>query len=124
MAIIGVLGLSSLPSHCLALCSLFFFLALLVNLLRDSAPASISRFVPIPMALAIPFYIGAYVAVDMLLGSAIVFFWEQTDEIGAHAFAAAVASGLISGDGVWTIPSALLSLLGVDPPLCMSFAST
>ena len=32
----------------------------------------------------------------------------------------AAASGLIAGDGMWTIPSCILSILKVTPPLCLS----
>lgn len=36
----------------------------------------------------------------------------------------AVACGLISGDGIWTIPEAILALAGVQPPLCMGWTSS
>lgn len=36
----------------------------------------------------------------------------------------AAASGLIAGDGMWTIPSCILSIAKVVPPLCMSFAAS
>ena len=36
----------------------------------------------------------------------------------------AAASGLIAGDGMWTIPSCILSIAKVSPPVCMSFASS
>lgn len=32
----------------------------------------------------------------------------------------AAASGLIAGDGMWTIPSCILSIVKVSPPLCLS----
>ncbi|CAN1838931.1 Probable metal-nicotianamine transporter YSL6, partial [Linum perenne] len=114
MAILGVEGLSELPKHCLALCYAFFAAALVINLLRDVTPKKISKFIPIPMAMAIPFYIGAYFAVDM-------FVWERVSRKDAEDYAGAVASGLICGDGIWTIPSAILSLLRINPPICMYF---
>ena len=124
MAIIGVEGFSALPSYCLELCYGFFSLALLLNVVRDVIPSNISRFIPMPMAMAIPFYIGAYFTIDMCIGSLIVYVWERRNKIDADMYVAAMASGLISGDGVWTIPSAVLSLCNVNPPICMSFAST
>ena len=36
----------------------------------------------------------------------------------------AAAAGLIAGDGLWTIPSSILSICQVDPPICMSFQSS
>ncbi|KAJ6837114.1 putative metal-nicotianamine transporter YSL6 [Iris pallida] len=121
MAILGVEGFSSLPKHCLEICCVFFVLALLVNLLRDVTPKNISKYIPIPMAMAVPFYIGAYFAIDMFVGTAILFVWEKINRKEADDFAGAVASGLICGDGIWTIPSAILSIFRIDPPICMYF---
>lgn len=121
MAILGVEGFSSLPKHCLEICCVFFVLALLVNLLRDTTPKNISKYIPIPMAMAVPFYIGAYFAIDMFVGTVILFVWEKINRKEADDFAGAVASGLICGDGIWTIPSAVLSIFRIDPPICMYF---
>ncbi|MBA0749045.1 hypothetical protein Gogos_003009 [Gossypium gossypioides] len=121
MAILGIEGFSELPKHCLALCFGFFIGAVLVNLLRDVTPKEISQFIPIPMAMAVPFYIGAYFAVDMFVGTVILFIWERINQKEAEDYAGAVASGLICGDGIWTIPSAILSILRVNPPICMYF---
>jgi len=124
MAILGVEGFSALPKHCLQICYAFFTSAILINLLRDLTPHKISRFIPIPMAMAIPFYIGAYFAIDMFVGSVILFVWERLDRKDAEQFSGAMASGLICGDGIWTVPSAILSLCKVNPPICMLFSST
>lgn len=121
MAILGVEGFSELPKHCLAICCVFFIFAILVNLLRDVTPTKISQFIPIPMAMAVPFYIGAYFAIDMFVGTVILFVWERLNRKGAEDYSGAVASGLICGDGIWTIPSAVLSIFKIDPPICMNF---
>ncbi len=34
----------------------------------------------------------------------------------------AAASGLIAGDGIWSIPAAILAITKVAAPICMSFA--
>jgi hypothetical protein len=34
-----------------------------------------------------------------------------------------VASGLICGDGIWTLPSSIFALAGVKPPICKKFLS-
>ncbi|KAF6161530.1 hypothetical protein GIB67_009409 [Kingdonia uniflora] len=121
MAILGVEGFSELPKHCLAICCGFFVAALIINLSRDMLPSKISQFIPIPMAMAIPFYIGAYFAIDMFVGTVILFVWEKINRKEAENYAGAVASGLICGDGIWTIPSAVLSIFRVNPPICMYF---
>lgn len=123
MAILGVDGFSSLPKHCLTLCYVFFAAAIAINLIRDLAPKKVSRFIPIPMAMAIPFYIGAYFAVDMFVGTAILFVWQRLDRAKADAFAPAVASGMICGDGIWVLPQSVLALAKVNPPICMRFLS-
>lgn len=121
MAILGIEGFSELPKHCLALCCGFFVAALAINLLRDVTPVKVSQFIPIPMAMAVPFYIGAYFAIDMFVGTVILFVWERINKKDAEDFAGAVASGLICGDGIWTIPSAILSIFRINPPICMNF---
>ncbi|GAB2278411.1 Probable metal-nicotianamine transporter ysl6 [Dionaea muscipula] len=124
MAILGVEGFSELPKHCLAICCGFFVAALAINLLRDVTPKKVSRFIPIPMAMAVPFYIGAYFAIDMFVGTIILFVWEQINPKEAEDYAGAVASGLICGDGMWTIPSAVLSIFRINPPICMYFGTS
>ncbi|XP_072962835.1 probable metal-nicotianamine transporter YSL12 [Typha angustifolia] len=123
MAILGVDGFSSLPKHCLTLCYVFFAAAILINLVRDLVPKKAARFFPIPMAMAIPFYVGPYFAIDMALGSLALFVWEAVNKAEADALAPAVAAGLICGDGLWTLPQSVLALAKVKPPICMKFLS-
>ncbi|XVE66849.1 hypothetical protein DITRI_Ditri08aG0112900 [Diplodiscus trichospermus] len=121
MAILASQGTLELPKYCLELCCGFFVGALVVNLLRDATPKKVSQFIPIPTAMAIPFYFGAFFAVDMFVGTVILYIWERINRKDAEDYSGAVASGLISGDGIWTIPSAILSILGINPPICMYF---
>ncbi|KAG0457357.1 hypothetical protein HPP92_022514 [Vanilla planifolia] len=123
MAILGVDGFSSLPKHCLTLCYAFFAASILINLLRDIVGKKWAQFIPLPMAMAIPFYLGSYFAIDMCVGSLILFIWEKLNKPKADAFASAVASGLICGDGIWTLPQSVLALAQVKPPICMKFLS-
>ncbi|XP_010069525.2 probable metal-nicotianamine transporter YSL5 [Eucalyptus grandis] len=123
MAILGVEGFSSLPKHCLSLCYGFFAASIVINAIRDAVPKKYSRFIPLPMAMAIPFYLGSYFAIDMCVGSLILYVWERINKAKADAFGPAVASGLICGDGIWTLPSSILALVGVKPPICMKFLS-
>lgn len=120
IALLGIEGFSSLPKNCLTLCYVFFSVAVIVNGIRDCV-GKWAKFIPIPMAMAIPFYLGGYFAIDMCVGSLILFLWRWKDKAKAEAFAPAVASGLICGDGIWTLPSSILALAGLKPPLCMKF---
>ncbi|WJX19712.1 hypothetical protein P8452_09360 [Trifolium repens] len=121
IAILGEDGVSALPKNCLVLCCVFFAGAIVINLVRDLAGEKYGKFIPVPMA--IPFYIGSYFAIDMCVGSLILFVWKKVDKVKADAFGSAVASGLICGDGVWSLPSSFLALAGVQPPICMKFLS-
>ncbi|KAF5177782.1 Metal-nicotianamine transporter like, partial [Thalictrum thalictroides] len=94
------------------------------------------------MVMAIPFHVGGYFAIDMCFGSLVQFVWQKINRAKADGntiqirssiwfeltglrqmaipFRFAVASGLIYGDGIWTLPSSILSLAGVQtPPICM-----
>ncbi|XP_015069107.1 metal-nicotianamine transporter YSL2-like isoform X1 [Solanum pennellii] len=121
MAILGVEGFSALPRHCLQLCYGFFAFAVLANLVRDMAPERVGKLVPLPMAIAVPFLVGASFAIDMAAGSLIVYVWHKLNSKKADLMVPAVASGFICGDGLWILPSALLALLKVRPPICMAF---
>ncbi|GJR83511.1 probable metal-nicotianamine transporter YSL7, partial [Tanacetum coccineum] len=123
LAILGVEGFGALPNHCLSLCYGFFAAAILINVARDTVPKKWARFIPIPMAMAIPFYIGSYFAVDMCIGSLILFIWEKRNKAEAAAFGPAVASGLICGEGLWSVPKSILAIAKIYPPICMKFLS-
>lgn len=124
MAILGVQGFSALPHHCLQICYGFFGFAVVANLMKDIFPAKYGKWVPLPMAMAVPFLVGANFAIDMCAGSLIVFAWHKLNSSKASLMVPAVASGLICGDGMWILPSSLLALARVNPPICMNFITT
>ncbi|XVF53326.1 hypothetical protein PTKIN_Ptkin05aG0090500 [Pterospermum kingtungense] len=124
MAILGVQGFSALPQHCLQLCYGFFAFAIATNLLRDFTPKNIGKWIPLPMAMAVPFLVGAYFAIDMSVGSLVVYVWHKLNGKKAGLMVPAVASGLICGEGLWLLPSSILALLKVRPPICMNFLAT
>ncbi|XP_059443075.1 metal-nicotianamine transporter YSL1-like [Corylus avellana] len=121
MAIIGVQGFSALPHHCLQLCYGFFAFAVGVNVVRDLSPKKVGKFMPLPMVMAVPFLVGAYFAIDMCLGTLVVFVWHKINSKKAELMVPAVASGLICGEGLWTLPAAVLALAKINPPICMKF---
>ncbi|OIW07208.1 hypothetical protein TanjilG_06335 [Lupinus angustifolius] len=120
MGIIGVEGFSALPNHCLQLCYGFFAFAIGANMVRDLSPQKIGKWMPLPMVMAVPFLVGGYFAIDMCLGSLIVFVWHKLSK-KAEFMVPATASGLICGEGLWTLPAAILALAKVHPPICMKF---
>ena len=124
MALLGVEGFSTLPKHCILLSFLFFMLAIITNFVRDRVPKKVSQFIPIPMAMALPFYIGSYFAIDMCIGSVIVYTYKRVNPRVADLYIPAIASGLMCGDGIWTLVSAILALVKRRAPICMYFLSS
>lgn len=60
--------------------------------------------------------------VDMCIGSVVKLVWERKRPTEADAFVPVAASGLIAGDGLWSVPAALLAMGKINPPICMSFS--
>eukprot|EP00516_Mucochytrium_quahogii_P004312 CAMPEP_0203749064 /NCGR_PEP_ID=MMETSP0098-20131031/3755_1 /ASSEMBLY_ACC=CAM_ASM_000208 /TAXON_ID=96639 /ORGANISM=" , Strain NY0313808BC1" /LENGTH=697 /DNA_ID=CAMNT_0050638007 /DNA_START=36 /DNA_END=2129 /DNA_ORIENTATION=- len=132
MAIIGTEGFDALPDHCLTFCAILFFASFVLSAARDFSGMVFGEkvgkwaemLIPIPMCMAIPFYIGAFLAISMCLGSLVKLVWEKKNKEEFESFYIAVASGVIAGDGIFAVPSAILSMAGVSPPICMSFAKS
>ncbi|KAJ9706331.1 hypothetical protein PVL29_001716 [Vitis rotundifolia] len=124
MAILGVEGVAALPQHCLQLCYGFFAFAVVVNMAKDLCPPKIGKWMPLPMCMAAPFLVGAYFAIDMCLGTLIVFLWHKLDTKKAELMVPAVASGFICGEGMWTLPASVLALAKISPPICMKFLAS
>ncbi|KAK4486553.1 hypothetical protein RD792_009238 [Penstemon davidsonii] len=123
LAIIGVQGFNALPQHCLQLCYGFFAFAVAVNLVKDLLPKRVGKWMPLPTAMAVPFLIGGYFAIDMCVGSLVVFLWGKMNLKKAELMIPAVASGFICGEGLWSIPASVLALARIKPPMCMTFLS-
>jgi hypothetical protein len=178
MAILGTQGFGSLPRYCTLLMGLLFGASVAICGLRDALPGKYGKFVPSPMSMGLPFYLGecrlnlllvgrgaysdragcglcwlvtkqlnsvlpvpskpnanhtpthpphptsgANNALNFWIGSLVVHFWTWLDAAGADDMSAIIGSGLLVGSGVFAIPSAILSLTGALPPVCMSFSS-
>ncbi|KAL7165661.1 hypothetical protein ACSBR2_041357 [Camellia fascicularis] len=124
ITILGVQGFSALPYHCLQLCYGFFAFAVGINLVKDFSPPRIGKWMPLPMAMVVPVLVGAYFSIDMCVGTLIVFVWHKLNPKKAELMVPVVASGLICGEGLWTLPESILSLAGVNPPMCMKFVAS
>ncbi|KAL7183326.1 hypothetical protein ACSBR1_041913 [Camellia fascicularis] len=95
IAILGVQGFSALPYHCLQLCHGFFAFAVGINLVKGFSLPRIGKWIPLPMAMAVPFLVGAYFSIDMCVGTLIVFVWHKLNPKKAELMVPVVASGLI-----------------------------
>ena len=67
---------------------------------------------------------GAFLSIDYSVGALARLVWRMKNAEAEALLMPAVATGLIAGDGLWTIPAALLGFAGIQPPFCMSFNST
>ncbi|XP_010045545.2 probable metal-nicotianamine transporter YSL7 [Eucalyptus grandis] len=114
-------GFSMLPKHCLEISLAFFLAAILINLLRDWTPKKWRNLIPIPVAFAIPFYIGAYITIDMCVGYLILYVWRRKNKEQAETFAPFVGSALVFGDGLWLFPASVLKMKKITAPMCMRF---
>lgn len=82
MQLLCAQGVAALPQHCMTLCAGFFAGAIVISGLRDVLPERYALFVPIPMAAAIPFYIGANLAVrDIFLSQCSVLKSSQSMQL-------------------------------------------
>ncbi|KAI3435410.1 Glycosyltransferase [Psidium guajava] len=116
-------GFSTLPKHCLSLSLGFFVTAILVSMLRDSMPKKWKNLIPIPMAFAVPFIVGAYLSINMSIGYLIFYLWRRKNKAQAEGFGPFVGSALMFGDGLWLFPSTVLSMKNIVAPMCMRFPS-
>ncbi|KAJ0779052.1 putative oligopeptide transporter, OPT superfamily [Helianthus annuus] len=105
LAILGVQGFSALPKHCLQLCYGFFAFAVAINMIKDVLPKKIGKWMPLPICMAVPFLVGGYFAIDMCIGSLVVFVWHKVNAKEVDSMVPAVASGLICGEGTIALSS-------------------
>ncbi|WVZ68312.1 hypothetical protein U9M48_017270 [Paspalum notatum var. saurae] len=123
IAVLGA-GDHELPQHCLGISATFFVLALSVSAVRELAVHnkwSAQHYIPSVTGMAISFLLVPAVSIDMCVGSLILFAWNRADKEGAQVFAPVLASGLICGDGLFSIPYAMLARYQVTPPMCIKF---
>ena len=74
--------------------------------------------------MGVPFLLGSYFAISMRIGTAIVFDWEKLKPRKAELMVPTVASGLICEEGLWILPSSILALAKIKPPICMTFLAS
>lgn len=50
--------------------------------------------------------------------------WSLTKHFVFDTLQVPAAAGLISGEGLWAVPEAILALAKANPPMCMQFIAT
>ncbi|KAK3162362.1 hypothetical protein QOZ80_1BG0088680 [Eleusine coracana subsp. coracana] len=123
IAVLGA-GHHEPPRHCVNISIGFFALALLICAVRELAAHNrwtAQHYIPSATGMAISFLLVPAVSIDMCVGSLVLYLWTMMDREGAQVFAPVFASGLICGDGLFSIPYALLARYDVTPPICVRF---
>jgi OPT family oligopeptide transporter len=107
-------GLDALPTHAewAVLAGALFGIA--VPVLRAKAPAT-RRWLPSGLAFGIAFIIPAFYSLTFLVGAIAFWVWRRRSGRTAEALGFAVASGLIAGEGLAGILTAVLKLSGAEP---------
>ena len=77
-------------------------------------PQRYKKFMPIPSAISIPFYIGAPIAIDFCLGGAVIFLWRLIRPETAAKYGIVTGAGLMVGDGIWQLPFGILGIAKVN----------
>ncbi|XP_040383144.1 probable metal-nicotianamine transporter YSL17 [Oryza brachyantha] len=120
-------GRHGLPEHSLLLCKLFFALALVLSAAREAAERRrwrAVRYIPSTVGVAVAFFVPPRIPVGMAAGCLALHVWRtRVDAGGAGLLSPVVASGLICGDGLGSLMSSMLTLLGARPPICVKFLS-
>jgi OPT family oligopeptide transporter len=107
-------GLDALPPGSVGAVSAGLAFGAALPLLRRLVP-SLGRYLPSALAFGIAFIVPAYYSVAMFIGSMILVAWKRSDPSGAEKLAFAVASGLIAGEGLMGVVTAVLTLAGLGP---------
>ncbi|RLM99290.1 putative metal-nicotianamine transporter YSL3 [Panicum miliaceum] len=127
IGLLGKRGLDQLPDHCITFCLVTFLITLAVETLRLVSQKNdwkLQNFIPCITAIALPYLTGPYYSIDMTLGSVLLIIWGHMNRQSAELLSSAVAAGLICGDGIWALPSSILSIFNVHPPICMKFLAS
>ncbi|KQK06927.1 hypothetical protein BRADI_2g31531v3 [Brachypodium distachyon] len=106
---VGTRGVKELPAYCLAMCLAAFFITVFVDALTIASQRKgwrLHNYLPNMTVVALPFFAGPDFAIDIR---------------SAELLSSAVAAGLISGEGLFALPSAILTMFSVQPPMCMRF---
>lgn len=106
-------GLDALPEGAMYAVVGGLALGILLPVLRKFAPDNLKNWVPSGLAVGIAFIVPAYYSIVMWAGSMAIALWKKLNPASAIAMSFAVASGLVAGEGLMGIGSALLQIAGV-----------
>jgi len=106
-------GVSAMPDNAPAAVVVGLVFGALLPVVRKLLPESARDYVPSALAMGIAFIVPAYYSVSMFIGAVIYQVWMRVDGPSARALGFSVASGLIAGEGLMGVVTAVLKLLGI-----------
>lgn len=106
-------GLDAMPEGALGAVVAGLVFGTVLPLVRKALPAHVQDYVPSALAMGIAFIVPAYYSVSMFIGALIYQAWVRSDGPSAKALGFSVASGLIAGEGLMGVVTAVLKLLGI-----------
>lgn len=107
-------GLHELPTHAASAVLGGCIFGLLIPIIRKKVKV-LAPYMPSGLAFGIAFIVPAYYSISMFIGSMFLVLWKRRAPKSAAVFAIAVASGLIAGEGLMGVVTAVLTLLGLQP---------
>jgi len=111
MAEVLMMGREALPAHAeMAVLAGLIFGAVMPLIRKIKV---IEPYIPSGLAFGIAFIVPAYYSLSMFIGAMLYLAWKQRSPAVATALGFSVASGLIAGEGLMGIVTAVLTLFGI-----------
>ncbi len=108
-------GFDALPPHAEGAVVGGLLFGIVMAVLSKHGPAALRKVLPSGLAFGIAFIVPAYYSVAMFIGAVVFAIWEKRNPVAAAALGFSIASGLIAGEGLMGIVTAVFTLLGVPP---------
>lgn len=106
-------GSEAMPMHSMEAVIASVIFATILALLKKNK--NLEKWLPSGLAIGIAFIVPAYYSIAMFVGSMFLVIWKRKNPVGAKAYAFAIASGLVAGEGLMGIVTAALTLIGIKP---------
>lgn len=102
-------GLDSLPTHAGTAVVIGLLFGAALPIARKLAP-TLASYIPSGLAFGIAFIVPGMYSVAMFVGSMMLIVWQKFKPVQCKALVFAVASGLIAGEGLMNVVTALMDL--------------
>jgi OPT family oligopeptide transporter len=108
-------GFDALPAHAESAILVGVLVGIAVPVVRHFAPKPFKGWVPSTLAFGIAFIVPAFYSLSMFTGAVLWALYARYRPQTAEKLGFAIASGLLAGEGLMGIVTAILTLLGIDP---------